>query len=411
MADFAAWKASPMRISGGMEDSHIMGHGKLLLGNMFIEAQVPNDGPPTPATPPFAYPSGYAYSGDGEIRDDTVTPSGTGQLPFNSDKLSAVLCRKLGELKAPATIRPPPGLPLDEAVKVDISADWEVPPPPVPEPGFERVKQGLAQASNGSIGHPLHCAEACQYYRRKGGCRDGAGCSKCHQCFWQRSAPAKDWSPHQMEFDGLYAAIAEGLPARVVIMSSAPGLEGNSCCLPSSEGSRGHPYSCASPCKYARRKIGCRDGANCPNCHHCQWRRDGVSEDSSPSVNEATRLTKVEVTPVVTKAFSDTIHLKLEQLCLQTKGQEAEASGSTTTATSGEDSVLGAVSSISPPLFGEDVPTVGSIGHPFSCSSACKYHSKPKGCKDGRCCVRCHLCSWRRYHQSSAEADGLMISL
>lgn len=38
-------------------------------------------------------------------------------------------------------------------------------------------------------------------------------------------------------------------------------------------GSRGHPSQCRPPCKYVRRKGGCRDGRHCPNCHVCLWRR------------------------------------------------------------------------------------------------------------------------------------------
>uniref|UniRef100_A0A7S4S731 C3H1-type domain-containing protein n=1 Tax=Alexandrium monilatum TaxID=311494 RepID=A0A7S4S731_9DINO len=41
-------------------------------------------------------------------------------------------------------------------------------------------------------------------------------------------------------------------------------------------------------------------------------------------------------------------------------------------------------------------PTVGSIGHPFSCGQGCKFAKKPRGCKDGGLCDRCHLCVWRR---------------
>jgi hypothetical protein len=39
--------------------------------------------------------------------------------------------------------------------------------------------------------------------------------------------------------------------------------------------------------------------------------------------------------------------------------------------------------------------SVGSIGHPHSCAEACKYQSKPRGCKDGASCDRCHLCEWK----------------
>jgi hypothetical protein len=44
----------------------------------------------------------------------------------------------------------------------------------------------------------------------------------------------------------------------------------------------------------------------------------------------------------------------------------------------------------------------GSIGHPDSCSEACKYASRARGCKDGADCDRCHLCEWKRPPKKSA---------
>jgi len=39
-----------------------------------------------------------------------------------------------------------------------------------------------------------------------------------------------------------------------------------------------------------------------------------------------------------------------------------------------------------------DAPSKGSIGHPHCCAQACKYHKKPRGCKDAANCDRCHIC-------------------
>lgn len=38
-----------------------------------------------------------------------------------------------------------------------------------------------------------------------------------------------------------------------------------------SKGSAGHPKTCAEPCKYFRKKKGCKDGAECDRCHVCNW--------------------------------------------------------------------------------------------------------------------------------------------
>lgn len=54
--------------------------------------------------------------------------------------------------------------------------------------------------------------------------------------------------------------------------------------------------------------------------------------------------------------------------------------------------------------------SAGSMGHPVLCAKACKFAWKPRGCKDGPLCNRCHLCGWRRSCDApaggSSEAGG-----
>lgn len=40
-----------------------------------------------------------------------------------------------------------------------------------------------------------------------------------------------------------------------------------------SEGTAGHPYSCALACKFFGTARGCKDGVKCPHCHVCPWKR------------------------------------------------------------------------------------------------------------------------------------------
>mmetsp|Transcript_8730 Transcript_8730/g.27066 ORF Transcript_8730/g.27066 Transcript_8730/m.27066 type:complete len:351 (+) Transcript_8730:92-1144(+) len=47
------------------------------------------------------------------------------------------------------------------------------------------------------------------------------------------------------------------------------------------------------------------------------------------------------------------------------------------------------------PVVQLNAPSRGSSGHPDSCGLPCKYFWKPRGCKDGASCVRCHLCPWQ----------------
>eukprot|EP00429_Kryptoperidinium_foliaceum_P000603 CAMPEP_0176012736 /NCGR_PEP_ID=MMETSP0120_2-20121206/5949_1 /TAXON_ID=160619 /ORGANISM="Kryptoperidinium foliaceum, Strain CCMP 1326" /LENGTH=326 /DNA_ID=CAMNT_0017345631 /DNA_START=56 /DNA_END=1036 /DNA_ORIENTATION=- len=112
------------------------------------------------------------------------------------------------------------------------------------EDGDGAADEPTKYLSMGSIGHPHSCAEACRYIKRKGGCLDGAKCSRCHLCFWTR------------------------VSEKLVV---APGPQGDQAIV--SVGTKGHPHSCGEACRYARRKSGCRDGANCKNCHACLWQR------------------------------------------------------------------------------------------------------------------------------------------
>lgn len=53
----------------------------------------------------------------------------------------------------------------------------------------------------------------------------------------------------------------------------------------------------------------------------------------------------------------------------------------------------------------EEAPSRGSIGHPHRCEAACKYIKKPRGCKDGADCVRCHLCDFRNSKHKKESSD------
>jgi len=121
------------------------------------------------------------------------------------------------------------------------------------------ASEELARLSLGSVGHPHSCAGACRYVKRKGGCRDGANCSSCHLCFWRRTG---DEHPDPQDEP------SEKSEAFISI------------------GTRGHPHQCGAPCRYVRRKGGCRDGASCTNCHACLWQRDRQDELASTAAPE-----------------------------------------------------------------------------------------------------------------------------
>lgn len=49
----------------------------------------------------------------------------------------------------------------------------------------------------------------------------------------------------------------------------------------------------------------------------------------------------------------------------------------------------------------EVVMSQGSVGHPFKCAEVCKFARKPRGCKDGSACLRCHQCEWNSRRELS----------
>jgi hypothetical protein len=58
----------------------------------------------------------------------------------------------------------------------------------------------------------------------------------------------------------------------------------------------------------------------------------------------------------------------------------------------------------SPCRFDAEVPSIGSRGHPYTCSVPCKYNWRPGGCKDGDKCTRCHVC---RFTKKSAKRSQI----
>jgi len=48
-------------------------------------------------------------------------------------------------------------------------------------------------------------------------------------------------------------------------------------------------------------------------------------------------------------------------------------------------------------MEGVACPSVGSTGHPHTCNLGCKFYGRVSGCKDGRKCLRCHVCPWQRH--------------
>lgn len=250
-----------------MEDSG-PGLGVLCLGHLIPVAGADRSDPPTPTIGMMC--AAKADTSMKEMMQGMKTP--VGQMNFTPEELMTQLWGKLYKANEPLTvdeitklpIRPPPGLVLSSTPAGPayvIQAVESIPAPPLVPQEFVRAKpQPASQVSWGSTGHPTSCADACQYLRRKGGCRDGSECPKCHLCFWQRKSR---------------------------LSNDQSSTDTTSIALTFSIGTQGHPHHCGNACKYVRRKTGCLNGESCPQCHLCQWRRDFCKESDVASIQEA----------------------------------------------------------------------------------------------------------------------------
>jgi len=310
-------------------------------------------------------------------------------------------------------------------------------PPPLPCPELrssrqERKAVGKAKfaqslmdeqtVSKGSVGHPFHCAEACKYVKRKGGCQQGANCPNCHHCFWSKAHAGM--KPKQEAYSGAGQEAhtgmkpkqeartgagqedarlkeAQSLANKLVVLlggeepfASKP-KESKVAKTELSVGTMGHPHSCAEACKYVRRKGGCMYGDACKNCHACLWshtsskKSQGYSSGAglSSAIAQDSQGSFANPAPVI----SLNALLPEPRLLPTNPTEELPAHQTSQEGFSWETSV-------------------GSMGHPHSCGPACKYALKSKGCKDGRLCSHCHLCRWMRYGVRTGNKQPIQIT-
>mmetsp|Transcript_79334 Transcript_79334/g.233059 ORF Transcript_79334/g.233059 Transcript_79334/m.233059 type:complete len:500 (-) Transcript_79334:40-1539(-) len=267
------------------------------------------------------------------------------------------------------------------------------PRPPRPEelplPSVTGPATASSPPSLGSAGHPTCCEEPCRYVKREGGCRDGADCKQCHLCFWhRRSVVARQ-------------LIRLGIAPEQVANSSTT----QPC--PNSVGTMGHPYSCGEPCKYVRRRTGCRDGACCRKCHACQWRRRPLMTDGAAAQSyeegegeecifsdQGLGAAPVPPMPRSLSWLEPDSQLRFEQFIPSPPGLEIGLPSEPPCAC--------------PPMSNlgskDAIPTsVGSAGHPRSCNAPCKYARRKGGCREGAQCWKCHICRWSRKRDGNNE--------
>jgi len=201
--------------------------------------------------------------------------------------------------------------------------------------------------SCGSAGHPHACAAPCRYVKRKGGCRDGVRCRACHLCFWRRDENSNKTQQEQGSADvSMVGDTNDGVGS--IGDSSNVGVASDKVAYALSVGSRGHPHQCASACRYVRRKSGCRNGAACPNCHACLWRRNLV-DDKEPADSDQ------EDAPEINNESRNTLQ-GLIHLLIQSKEAEKKTSAGSESAAVVTPGTVGATRNVvAPPTAPTDV--------------------------------------------------------
>lgn len=159
-----------------------------------------------------------------------------------------------------------------------------------------------------------------------------------------------------------------------------------------SKGTVGHPKRCGNPCRYAHRKGGCTLGRDCPDCHQCNWRRGLPPKVQVPEAEEVESGPGSLSCRPCTPALAD-----MEPAYVVLGGSFAGVPEGRTAQPSfpaeEEDNMV----ALDDSLMEYPCPSVGSMGHPYTCAGPCKFMRKAKGCKDGSLCTHCHLCRWQRY--------------
>jgi len=89
-------------------------------------------------------------------------------------------------------------------------------------------------------------------------------------------APAMNQCVRVEEQSGFLRPSADRIStAALRTRSSPPGRSQNNSLWPSL-GSKGHPLCCQLPCKYVRKRKGCKDGLRCMRCHLCRFSKCGA---------------------------------------------------------------------------------------------------------------------------------------
>lgn len=340
----------------------------------------------TPNPPSFCDISGHAPA---PRRQGSSTPDWASQvagimpsdIPTLMDKLTLVdekrpSAHKSGYeslLHTVARIGPPPGLSLQSVAVEDGMAAIIPPPPTAPSAiGLDSVSN-TSTVSLGTVGHPHSCGQACRYVRRKGGCRDGAMCKDCHQCSWRRGQPAKEKTPAAGNMDILEAPMLEA--------SSLEVSHADRSAKPSQAASKASPLAISLASSIAAQP----------------------SEEPFPVCSPCSSVPAVYIPQGLEEVIEQQLQERAARCIREAESLSAIAPHGGFSAYPSAKEGLGQETAkpaapVLPlrPKASSNERSLGSVGHPYNCGSACRYVWRKVGCRMGADCPDCHLCPWRR---------------
>lgn len=248
------------------------------------------------------------------------------------------------------------------------------PPPSPPLPSF--VKKQLCDsnvrrlggekshwlASSGSDGQSVTCAPISFGHC----CCDGAQCNKCHLCSEQRVVARATGQPLDSDRPNYERSALQSKRGKALEDAQH-------------ESSRGEGAECWDLEGDRQR--------SCPMTRAMKVVASSADSSNSMPVNRSFDTLELPPPPPPPEPFLAAVPMRDLSSSLAHKGTAVEQNLRTFC----EENCW-----VADEPTAVDMTSMGSAGHPFSCSLPCRFRWMPLGCKKGAKCVRCHECKWQR---------------
>lgn len=245
--------------------------------------------------------------------------------------------------------------------------------------------------STGSLGHPWTCASTCLFVRKRRGCKAGAACSYCHLC--SSRAALEDRSPGEPAPHVKPAAAPDSAAAIATISADTPPPP-----VPRHPRLLRYRFPQAKGVKQKCHDIGevSRGAAALPQSPLAGTAEVAEEDRQKPPPGQSA---SIRHSPILVSSWT-TPRLESTPTASVKEATEPSFDGVFEPEGPSSPSRMTSVSSFSCATESwfswRSEFSLGSVGHPEACAAPCKYAAKPKGCKDGPTCSRCHLCRWSR---------------